>query len=932
MKINRVRLENYRVHENLDIEFSSGINLLLGANGKGKSSILEAIGFALFGSEQRTKNTKEAITYGKKNAKIEINFTGIDGEDYIVTRKFPRTEFKLCRVSDNFIIDAREDKIKELCGIKGDIKNIYDNIIVAKQNEFISAFKETPTIRERIFNKIFNTDIYADIYGGYGKFVVDKYDKMLSEKSTIINTIKENIEDPEEIKNLLKNSIEKRELLKSQYNENTEKEKIIKTQLIDLEQTKISYEKNVAMENLSRNKVENLKKEILKTEEKIAEAKNAQEICSENKEGYDSYLILSKDIEKIKKDLKNAQENKNIYLLKEKEKIELDKKISLLNNSFTVIENKEDFEKKLSLEKEVELKNLEDKFIENKELEKEYNARLDMIEPLIKKAQDYEKEIENKNFELEKQKLLINEKKTKIENLSSHYSSLKNENLQQQIDNFEKIKNEIQNLEKKNEVVYMQIKENNLAYNMLKSSQCPYLKEKCENLSGVNIEEFFKERDLNLNKEKNSCNFRINELKSYLVDEKKIITKLYTFNQLQDDINNLSDEIEKQNLVIENIQNIRELLNTQYENLKLKNNFESKEQLEFEKITLVEKIKGLDIFQLEKEIDKLKNELYIYKVNIQKFIREKENINENRKKLEITLNELIKYLDENKNIIDVFNDISQALEIEENKLKSLERYKDVYIENFQKAKEKDGLIEENQVLNKTLISESNNLLIKIQETQMIKEKLVSFDEDKLKEDEDKFNKIIRDIVEKIGQVSVEIDGYEKKLEKIKAQENQLKEIIKEIKIIEKKLEMATVFRNNIKIMGKEVAKNMLYKIEDIATSNFRKITGRGEKIKWSNDDSDKYAVYLVGDDKELKFEQLSGGEQVAVAISIRSAMSNLFTESKFSIFDEPTNNLDTERRQSLADSIGEILKNLEQSIIVTHDDTFREMAQRVITL
>ena len=91
-------------------------------------------------------------------------------------------------------------------------------------------------------------------------------------------------------------------------------------------------------------------------------------------------------------------------------------------------------------------------------------------------------------------------------------------------------------------------------------------------------------------------------------------------------------------------------------------------------------------------------------------------------------------------------------------------------------------------------------------------------------------------------------------------------------------------------------------------------------------------VYLLSDTSELKFEQLSGGEQVAVAISIRSAMSYLFTDSKFSIFDEPTNNLDKEKKQSLADSIGEILKKLEQSIIVTHDDTFQEMAEKVIYL
>ena len=71
---------------------------------------------------------------------------------------------------------------------------------------------------------------------------------------------------------------------------------------------------------------------------------------------------------------------------------------------------------------------------------------------------------------------------------------------------------------------------------------------------------------------------------------------------------------------------------------------------------------------------------------------------------------------------------------------------------------------------------------------------------------------------------------------------------------------------------------------------------------------------------------------MAVAISIRSAISNLFTAGRFSIFDEPTSNLDPEKRKSLAESLGEILKNLEQSIIVTHDDTFREMAQKVIEL
>ena len=48
MFIKKVHLENYRSHSNTTVEFSKGVNLILGMNGKGKSSILEAISMTLF--------------------------------------------------------------------------------------------------------------------------------------------------------------------------------------------------------------------------------------------------------------------------------------------------------------------------------------------------------------------------------------------------------------------------------------------------------------------------------------------------------------------------------------------------------------------------------------------------------------------------------------------------------------------------------------------------------------------------------------------------------------------------------------------------------------------------------------------------------------------------------------------------------------------
>jgi Recombinational DNA repair ATPase (RecF pathway) len=44
MKINRIRLENFKIHKNLEINFDEK-NIIIGENGVGKSSIFHAILF-----------------------------------------------------------------------------------------------------------------------------------------------------------------------------------------------------------------------------------------------------------------------------------------------------------------------------------------------------------------------------------------------------------------------------------------------------------------------------------------------------------------------------------------------------------------------------------------------------------------------------------------------------------------------------------------------------------------------------------------------------------------------------------------------------------------------------------------------------------------------------------------------------------------------
>lgn len=55
-------------------------------------------------------------------------------------------------------------------------------------------------------------------------------------------------------------------------------------------------------------------------------------------------------------------------------------------------------------------------------------------------------------------------------------------------------------------------------------------------------------------------------------------------------------------------------------------------------------------------------------------------------------------------------------------------------------------------------------------------------------------------------------------------------------------------------------------------------------------DNENYLVTLKDKKNEYEFTQLSGGEQIAVAISLRNAMLQSLTNTKIFILDEPTNN------------------------------------------
>ena len=54
MQILSIHLKNIKSHRETELTFSPGINVLSGPNGVGKSTIFEAIGYALFGVDAQS--------------------------------------------------------------------------------------------------------------------------------------------------------------------------------------------------------------------------------------------------------------------------------------------------------------------------------------------------------------------------------------------------------------------------------------------------------------------------------------------------------------------------------------------------------------------------------------------------------------------------------------------------------------------------------------------------------------------------------------------------------------------------------------------------------------------------------------------------------------------------------------------------------------
>ncbi|KAF2956926.1 SMC family ATPase [Marinitoga sp. 38H-ov] len=932
MKINKIQLRNYRNHRDTTLEFKSGINLLLGKNGAGKSSIFEALGIVLFDVEPRDNNLKNAVSKEEKTATIIVEFTGNDFVDYIVERKIgSQSKYVLRDINGNIISERKNivlEKIGELAGINGkNTKDIFKNIISAYQNDLVNIFNLTPALRKELFNKIFDTEIYEKIFSSllsveneYSKKILADNEKIniLSEQLKNYENIEDNIKD---IKNNIFNIEKEKNELEEIFSNLENERKAIQKKLDDLK----------TLNNTLYNEKE--KKKILEKnkntiEKQIIESQKATEIVNNTESGYNEYIEIEHELNNLymkERELRNKE--------KELKKIQEDINKKLNNINVLEVEIKNINEKIEESENSINELLSENLKLNNNLIEKtnELNNIINTEKKLLEDFELFKRDYE-KYKELERSINDINNKISEEEYLRKILKEKEDElNIfQNSLDDIILKLYEKKEFEFKQKEVILKLENIKKSKEQLQDGICPILNEKCINLEKkggstnyfdlniINLEkeiEFINEKLISLvdlENKKGTLENKINDVKVHI---ETIKNKLL-------DIEKIKNQKEEKIIEKNNIEKI-------YENLyEKKNDFENKKNnIIFKKSKLENELKNLkeNIDKNNVEINKLKNNIDDLNKNKESHLLEIKELNSGIHTLTLKEKELSKILVE---VESIENNIREK---EKKKLLLKEKYED-YIKNKDLAEKLEKFNLDLEKINNEISHISNNIL-------NLNKKVNEYDNIEVLNNElSKIESKISDLHKKSTEISSKLSEYKNELKNLNIKLQEKMEIEKQknkyelsLKKYELKLTLTKDFRNNIKSMGKYVSSEFTKFISSLATENYRKMTGKNETIIW---DSEKDYLVILEDPSKGKreFSILSGGEQVSVAISLRTALANLLSKANLYILDEPTINLDEERRNMLAENLKNMLNEIEQAFIVTHDGTFSEMAENIIEL
>ena len=388
--------ESYADTVTIDMESlgKSGLYLITGDTGAGKTTIFDAIHFALYGDastdgrETKTLRSKYADSETKTEVQLKFEYGGKvyqikRNPEYLRPKKrgdgFVKepTNAELI-YPDGSVVSSKnavDIKIREIIGLD---KNQFSQIVMLAQGEFKKLLTSSTTEKQRIFRHIFKTEKYETLQKALSaqKSIADS--KLKHERECVQKYIDD---------------------IKCDYTEEN---------IALMERAKSVVPNIEEIENFLTNLISNEEKELKALEEKKEKLESQKASLEESIKNYNSYVELSGEI-KTKSDnlvnLKNNLKSSRAELSeknKEKRWVELSQEIGKIQNT---------------LPKYKELDSLSSQ-LQNKSIEKKRNEN--SVKELSDKAESLSLEVEKNSKELE----TMGNVQVEIEKISNQMESI----------------------------------------------------------------------------------------------------------------------------------------------------------------------------------------------------------------------------------------------------------------------------------------------------------------------------------------------------------------------------------------------------------------------------------------------------------------------------------------------------------------------------
>ncbi len=167
--IRSIELINWKTHRHTKLEFKSGVNVLIGIMGAGKSSVLDAISFALFGTFPALKSRRVASSdlitnrpEEEQEATVKLDFDA-NGSVYSVSRTISLRGSSTAKLEkDGSYVQAQAERVNEEIGqvLKIDY-DTFSRAIYAEQNNLDYFLELTKSDRKKQIDGMLGLDQFA---------------------------------------------------------------------------------------------------------------------------------------------------------------------------------------------------------------------------------------------------------------------------------------------------------------------------------------------------------------------------------------------------------------------------------------------------------------------------------------------------------------------------------------------------------------------------------------------------------------------------------------------------------------------------------------------------------------------------------------------------------------------------------------------------